>query len=53
MEFAWRRGTWLATYQPQRLASASILILANKQDVPGALASDDIRKVSATKRHRD
>ncbi|AXA50455.1 ADP-ribosylation factor-like protein 2 [Malassezia restricta] len=29
----------------ERLASASILILANKQDVPGALASDDIRKL--------
>jgi ADP-ribosylation factor-like protein 2 len=30
---------------PQRLAGASLLILANKQDLPGALTVEQIREV--------
>lgn len=41
----------MATYLPQRLASASILILANKQDVPGALTPDEIREVRVIEWH--
>lgn len=29
----------------ERLAGATLLIMANKQDVPGALGADDIRQV--------
>ena len=32
-------------YKTKRLAGASLLILANKQDLPGALTSDQIRLV--------
>ena len=30
----------------QRLAGATLLVFANKQDLPGALSSDEIRQVS-------
>ena len=33
-------------YTLQRLAGATLLVFANKQDLPGALAAEDIRKVS-------
>lgn len=32
---------------PQRLAGATLLIFANKQDLPGALSSNAIREVSS------
>ncbi len=32
--------------QEEKLAGASLLVLANKQDLPGALPLDDIEKVS-------
>lgn len=35
--------------QEERLAGATLLVLANKQDVPGALSSKDIKDVSAGK----
>ena len=31
--------------QEEKLAGASLLVLANKQDLPGALPLDDIEKV--------
>lgn len=31
---------------PQRLAGATLLIFANKQDLPGALSSNAIQEVS-------
>ena len=30
----------------QRLAGATLLVFANKQDLPGALSAEDIRQVS-------
>jgi ADP-ribosylation factor-like protein 2 len=33
----------------ERLAGATLLIMANKQDVPGALGADDIKAVSRMK----
>lgn len=30
----------------QRLAGATLLVFANKQDLPGALSSEEIRQVS-------
>ena len=36
----------LLIHIPQRLAGATLLVFANKQDLPGALAAEDIRKVS-------
>ena len=32
--------------QEEKLAGASLLVLANKQDLPGALPLDDIERVS-------
>jgi len=30
---------------PQRLAGATLLVFANKQDLPGALSAEDIKEV--------
>jgi len=32
-------------YMPQRLAGATLLVFANKQDLPGALSAEDIKEV--------
>ena len=32
----------------QRLAGATLLVFANKQDLPGAMSADEIRVVSST-----
>lgn len=33
---------------PQRLAGATLLVFANKQDLPGAMDTKDIKEVSRT-----
>ena len=43
MEASWRRGAF--TTLTQRLAGASLLVLANKQDLPGALSPETLRRV--------
>jgi len=32
-------------FVPQRLAGATLLVFANKQDLPGALSAEDIKEV--------
>jgi len=34
-------------FVPQRLAGATLLVFANKQDLPGALSAEDIKEVRA------
>jgi len=43
--FAFAHAYMSTNARSQRLAGASILILANKQDLPGALPPEEIRKV--------
>lgn len=37
--------------QEERLAGATLLVLANKQDLPGALSANDIKDVNYFKKH--
>ena len=43
METSWRGGA--CSFLTQRLAGASVLVLANKQDLPGALSPEALRRV--------
>uniref|UniRef100_A0A4W3H1L9 ADP-ribosylation factor-like 2 n=1 Tax=Callorhinchus milii TaxID=7868 RepID=A0A4W3H1L9_CALMI len=40
----WRKETDLSLLFPQRLSGATLLVFANKQDLPGALSSDAIKE---------
>jgi ADP-ribosylation factor-like protein 2 len=39
-------GTFLRSYYFQMLGGATLLVFANKQDLPGALSAEEIRDVS-------
>jgi hypothetical protein len=38
----------LAFFSPQRLTGATLLVFANKQDLPGALKAEEIKEVRKT-----
>jgi ADP-ribosylation factor-like protein 2 len=46
------RDELLALLQQEKLAGASLLIFANKQDIEGALSADEIRRVLGLDAHR-